>query len=154
MTSCPPQKRTLKSGHGHDANFVVTDGTGCCRYNGNWPAVPPTSDGPVGTIATLFFSVWALFSLCHLHFAFNDDNLRCHQWQQSWHHNNSGFSVSNIFIMPSSPRPLLIRHCANNQAAAAIVHAWVDMLGALTSCFTLHLPKLMRNYQQCAPVRL
>ena len=44
---------TLKMKHHHDADFVVTGGTGGCR----------------------------------------NDNLQCHQWWQSWHHNNSQFSI-------------------------------------------------------------
>ena len=43
------QKHTLKTEHCHDANFVITSGTGGCLY----------------------------------------DNLQCHQWWQSWHHDNS-----------------------------------------------------------------
>ena len=49
----------LKTENCHDANFVITGGTGGCHY----------------------------------------DNLQCHQWWQSWHHDCSWFSVSCCFIL-------------------------------------------------------
>ena len=53
----------------------------------------------------------------------HNDNLQCHQWQQSWHHDNSHFSVSayqtfscwlvptKILLTPSHRANVNVAHC-------------------------------------------
>ena len=63
---------------------------------------------------TVLLSAFSLY--CH------NDNLRCHEWRQSWHHGNSRFSVSyvnqrnktswinigsGLGLLPSGTKPLL-----------------------------------------------